>query len=162
MKHFQPVKLCLCTALAALIACSPKVDTRGYLQENEIKDKLIAGQTTKDQVMQELGSPSAYGNFGSETWYYISARQETYAFMRSEVTEQNVVRIEFDPAGVVSKVETFDKNSGKDFDVVKRPTPTEGHSLTVIEQLLGNIGRFNAPSNTGSIAPGRPGSPTTR
>lgn len=159
MKHFQSVKISLCVAVAALAACSPKVENRGYMQESEIKDKVVVGQTTKDEVQSLLGSPSAYGNFGGETWYYISSREETYAFMRSEVTEQNTVRIEFDQAGVVSKVEAYDRNSGKDIDIVGRETPTEGHSMTVVEQMLGNIGRFNSPGGTGTVAPGRSGRP---
>jgi len=55
----------------------------------------------------------------------------------------------------------YDKENAQDFDLATRVTPTEGHKLTFIEQLIGNIGRFNRPggSGAGSVAPGRqPGS----
>lgn len=152
MKRFQPVK---CLLLLALAACAPKADNHGYVTAEDWKEKVTAGQTTKDQILSTFGSPSAQNNFGSETWYYITSRQETTAFLRPKVVEQDVVRIEFDQAGVVSQVEMFDKSNAKKFALVRRTTPTEGHSMGVVEQLLGNIGRFNSPGGKGgSAAPG--------
>lgn len=153
MKQIQSVKLFLGVLL--LWACSPKVDQHGYVSSGDWKEKITIGQTTKDEVLAAFGSPSAQNNFGGEAWYYISSRQETVAFLKPEIAEQNVVRVEFDQAGVVSNVQAFDKASGKEFDLVKRVTPTEGHSMTMIEQFLGNIGRFNnSRGSDGSIAPG--------
>src|SRR4051812_47358207 len=99
MKRFQTVNLIL---LLALTACSPKVENHGYMQQGEIKDKLVIGQTTKEQVQEALGSPSSQSTFGAENWYYIWSRKETVAFFAPKTAEQNVVRIEFDPSGVVS------------------------------------------------------------
>ncbi len=158
MTRFQPVKLLLCLVFLALAACSPKVDNRGYMKDGDVKDKIIVGKSTKDEVIVELGSPSAKSSFGAETWYYISSRQETVAFFKSEVVDQNVVRIEFNSEGVVSSVGNYNKENAKDFDLVKRTTPTEGHSMGVMEQFLGNIGRFNAPaSNTVGTGGGHSG-----
>ncbi len=140
----------------ALAACSPKVDTRGYVRQDEWKGQVTPGTSTKDDVLARFGSPSSRSSFGSETWYYISARKETVAFLRPEVAEQDVTRVEFDANGVVTKVESYDKSSGKDVDMVSRTTPTEGHSLGFLEQILGNIGRFNSGSKD-TVAPGRKG-----
>lgn len=139
----------------ALSACSPKVDTRGYVRDEEWKKEIIAGKTTRDDVLGKFGSPSSRSSFGEETWYYMSARKETYAFLRSEVADQDVVRITFDPSGVVSKVETYDKSSVQDVKVVDRTTPTEGHTYGFFEQIIGNIGRFNRGSD--KDGPGRRG-----
>ncbi len=139
-----------------LAACAPKVDNHGYMKDAEWKDNIVIGKTTKDEVTAKFGSPSAQNTFGAETWYYITSRQETVAFLKPEVVDQETIRVEFDQAGVVSNVVAYDKSSGKQFDIVKRTTPTEGHSMGVIEQFLGNIGRFNSPGGgSGSVAPGR-------
>jgi outer membrane protein assembly factor BamE (lipoprotein component of BamABCDE complex) len=151
MKRFQPITLLL---LAALAACSPKVDNHGYMQQGDIKDKIIVGQTTKDEVMAALGSPSARSTFGEESWYYISSSQETVAFFKPQIADQTVMRVEFDAAGVVSKLDSYTKDSGKDFDIAKGETPTEGHSMNIMEQFLGNIGRFNKPLG-GTSLPGQ-------
>jgi outer membrane protein assembly factor BamE (lipoprotein component of BamABCDE complex) len=64
------------------------------------------------------------------------------------------VRIVFDDAGLVKSVEHYDQSASKEFALAKRVTPTEGHSMNAIEQILGNIGRFNRGGDT-SAAPGR-------
>lgn len=154
MKRFQPVKLLL---LLTLAACSPKEATHGYMPQGEIKERLTIGQTTKDEVLAVLGSPSSQSTFGENSWYYIWSRKETMAFFAPETVEQNVVRITFDEGGVVKKVEAFDKTNGKQIDIAKRITPTEGHSMGVMEQFLGNLGRFN---KSGSGLPGQSGGST--
>lgn len=148
----QIVMIFLVTGLAA---CSPKVDNRGYVSGMEWKDRVIPGQTTKDEVQAFFGSPSSQSIFGNDTWYYITQRKETTAFLPTEVAQQHVVRIEFDSAGVVSSVQNFSEQDAKDFDVVKRTTPTEGHTLGFFEQVVGNIGRFNRPGGGSSPSPGR-------
>ena len=50
----------------------------------------------------------------------------------------------------MQKIERFDKNDGQEIKVVKRKTPTRGKELTVIEQLLGNVGRFDDSSTGGN------------
>ncbi len=160
MKRIQLITLFSAAMLLALSACSPKVATGGYVHDGDIKDQVIIGQTTKDQVKEKLGSPSAQSSFGDEAWYYITDRHETVAFLKPETVQEDVVRIEFDMAGVVSKVETYNKNDGKEFAIATQTTPTEGHTLGFFEQILGNIGRFNKPANASdTVAPGRkPGS----
>lgn len=145
------------TCLCGVTACDPKVDTGGYVSEAPIKELISAGKSTRDEVLSKLGSPSSQSSFGEETWYYITDRKEAYAFLKPEVVEQEVTRITFDPSGVVSKVETYNKDDGAEFSLVKRTTPTEGHQLGFFEQIVGNIGRFNHPDSGTGVTPGRKG-----
>ena len=142
--------------MLAVAGCSSKVDTGGYVKDGDIRSKIVVGKTTRDEVAGLLGSPSAQSSFGDESWYYVTNRKEAFAFMKPELTEQEVMRVQFDKAGIVSKVENYDKNSGEDIALAKRETPTEGHTLGFVEQILGNLGRFNKPGGgNNSAAPGR-------
>jgi outer membrane protein assembly factor BamE (lipoprotein component of BamABCDE complex) len=142
--------------LLSQASCATKVDTGGYVHDTDIKSQLTVGKTSKDDVRSLLGSPSSQSSFGSESWYYITDRKESVAFLKPEITEQDVTRVEFDQAGLVSKVEKYDKDDAQEFSVTKRATPTEGHTLGFFEQILGNIGRFNRPGGgSDSAAPGR-------
>lgn len=143
-----------------LAACSPIVDNKGYVKQTEIKEKLVVGQTSKQEVLDRFGSPSSQSSFGAETWYYIHNRKETTGPLKPKVVDQDITRIEFDTAGMVSKVESYSQDQAKQIANVKRETPTEGHTLGFIEQVLGNVGRFNKPgTDTSTVAPGRkPGS----
>jgi len=135
-------------------ACGPKVDNGGYVREEGFKDKVVVGTSSKEDVRTNLGSPSAQSSFGDETWYYVTDRKEAYAFFKPEVVQQDVMEINFDSTGHVSKISNYTKSDSEDFSIATRATPTEGHTMGFMEQILGNIGRFNHPSND-SAAPGR-------
>ncbi|MBY0407845.1 MAG: outer membrane protein assembly factor BamE [Rickettsiales bacterium] len=144
-------------ALLLVAACAPKVEPGGYVRSADIKEVATIGKTTKNELEEKLGSPSVQSTFGSDVWYYVTDKKEAYGFMKYDTVEQKVTRIEFDDAGVVSKVEDFDETQMADISIVKRETATEGHTLGFFEQILGNIGRFNAPGGQAGPASGRRG-----
>lgn len=160
MMQIHKVKLLLPLAALLVTACGSdsltKVNNGGYVREGDIKDKITIGTSTKDEVLNKLGSPSSQSTFGNETWYYITSRQESVGFLKPEVVSDQVTRVQFDSGGVVSSIESFNQDDGRDFSLAKRTTPTEGHTLGFFEQVLGNIGRFNGPSDKSPInTPGR-------
>jgi len=50
--------------------------------------------------------------------------------------------ISFDKDGKVVKVDTLGLEQGRSINPIERTTPTHGNKLTVIEQMIGNLGRF--------------------
>ncbi len=134
------------SAALILASCEPVVDTRGHAIEEMDFSQVVTGQTTMEDVRALFGSPSARSTFGDPVWFYISERKETYAFYAPEVADQKVLAIYFDPNQTVRDMERYDLKDGKKIVLVERQTPTAGHSLTFMEQLMGNFGRFNAPS----------------
>ncbi len=138
--------LILCASLSlALSACTPKVQQEGFPPAAEMKEKLGAAATRQD-VLQALGTPSIRNNYGDEIWYYISTQKESHAFFAPEVTRQDVLKITFAADGSVKQADVLDKSAGKDVAMFDKITPTEGHKLGFAEQVLGNVGRFNAPT----------------
>jgi outer membrane protein assembly factor BamE (lipoprotein component of BamABCDE complex) len=57
--------------------------------------------------------------------------------------DQGVVGIVFNNKGVVTRVDEYTKEAAKDVAVSTDKTPTEGNSITIWQQLLGNLGKFN-------------------
>ena len=57
----------------------------------------------------------------------------------------------FDERDVVSDVVSYTEADGKPVEIVSRVTPTAGQELNILQQLFGNLGRFNAPP---TAAPG--------
>lgn len=137
------------TVLAALVAsCTPMVDTRGHNTATDDFSQVIEGQSRVEDVQAVLGTPSAKSNYGGETWYYISSTKERVGLFAPELTDQKITAISFDEAGVVNGIERYSKKDGKPVTLVNKETSTEGHKLTFIEQMLGNLGRFNAPGSS--------------
>lgn len=137
----------LAVALTLATACStivePVVDTRGNLPSTEQLSQIKVGETTQDDVLALLGTPSTTMNYGEEVWHYISSRTETVAFLAPEVKDRKVVSLTFDKRGIVSKIDTLGLKDGRKVDTVNRETPSAGKDLSILEQLIGNVGRFS-------------------
>lgn len=129
----------------SVVACSPRIDSRGNLPDPDKLAEIKPGKHSRGDVAEILGSPSSIGVFDQETWYYISKRTEAVAFFEPEVAERQVIIVRFNKKGVVTGVETLGLEQGHGVDPVDRETPTAGAELTIMQQLLGNMGRFNKP-----------------
>ena len=105
--------------------------------------QIKVGETTQDEVMTLLGTPSSTMNYGEEVWHYISGRTETTAFFMPDEKERKVVSIFFDNGGKVSNITTLTLLDGKVIQSVGRETPAAGKDLSFLEQLLGNVGKFS-------------------
>ena len=141
-------RLLAATALAALLsACTPNIAQRGNLPDPEILSTIQPGTHTRNQVADMLGSPSSIATFGEEVWYYISSQTQTIAFYKPEVLDQKVVAIAFDDAGKVKNVRTYGLEDAQAIEPVARTTPTGGREVTILEQLIGNLGKFSKPGN---------------
>ena len=81
----------LTAAATILAACSPAIDQRGNLPDTDSVLAIQPGQSTKDEVIQLLGTPSTIATFSDQTWYYISKRTETVAFFSPDVVDQQVL-----------------------------------------------------------------------
>lgn len=128
-----------------LASCSPIVDTRGHSADAVDLKQIIIGQSGPEDVIALLGSPTTTSNFGDEIWYYVTQKQERVGVFAPKVTEQHIIGIQFDANKKVSEMGEFTQADGKPVQIVSKTTPTEGHSIGFVEQMLGNFGRFNAP-----------------
>ncbi|NQW09301.1 MAG: outer membrane protein assembly factor BamE [Alphaproteobacteria bacterium] len=134
-------------AFAGLIACSPQLTTHGNMVDPDALAKVEPGRTDQATVLGLMGTPSARGSFGEPTWYYIGQITERQAFYRPKTLDRKVVYIDFDEAGLVKTIGALNLSDGKKIVFVSRETPTAGQRITLIKQLIGNIGRFTPEDN---------------
>lgn len=132
----------LCAVALGLSGCASRLDTRGNLLDPEKVSEIQPGELTREEVMEILGSPSSITAFGSDTWYYIAQRTETFAFFAPKVTERQVLVVKFAKDGRVTEVKTVGLDRAQEIHPVERKTPTHGNKMTVLEQIVGNLGRF--------------------
>ena len=153
----------LVTGALALSACEPSVQVHGHMPDPDSLGQIKVGATSRDQVRDLMGSPTSVGTFDDKLWYYISRKTETGAFDQTELLDQEVVLIEFDEGGFVSRVEREQGiEKTQDVALVDRVTPTKGRELGFFEQILGNFGggRVTKKGKEGAGTLGR--SPTGR
>jgi outer membrane protein assembly factor BamE (lipoprotein component of BamABCDE complex) len=141
--------------LPLLASCETIVDQRGFAPTPGSVEKLEVGAQSREDVVRLIGSPSAVATFNPNVWYYISQKQETWAFLKPVMLEQNVMQLSFNDTGRLQAIKKYDLKDGRDIEMVSRITPTAGKELTVLEQILGNVGRFSGPRQETN-----PGAPT--
>lgn len=130
--------------LAGLLgACAPTVELRGHITDEESVNALKAGVDNRESVSETLGTPSAIATFDTDVWFYISTRQERFAFFDPKILERNILAIEFDEKGNMGGVRRYSAVNGRVVEIVGRETPTKGKDLTFLEQMFGNFGRFS-------------------
>ena len=143
-------------AVAALTtACAPVVGQNGFQAIDAKPTDIVAGTDTRQTVLTKLGSPSTTSAFESDTiWYYVSQTTEKYTYNRPQVTQRSVTEITFNEGGQVAGVRTLGLDDGERVSMNGRETPTRGRQLTILEQLLGNVGRGQLP-RTDEDVPGQ-------
>tara|TARA_R110002072_G_scaffold14107_27_gene58884 strand:+ start:83 stop:568 length:486 start_codon:yes stop_codon:yes gene_type:complete len=129
-----------------LAGCSPTLNNHGNIPEAELIQSIRIGSSNREQIAAMLGNPSAVATFDKESWYYVGMRTSQIAFLEPEILERKVLVVRFDKQGIVQQVERLDKEDGREVQIVDRKTPTRGKELTILEQLLGNVGKFAGPA----------------
>jgi outer membrane protein assembly factor BamE (lipoprotein component of BamABCDE complex) len=156
LSHFNGSKSIAALLALGLAGCVASVDQRGHLPEPEKIAQIQPGSTTRDQVAKILGTPSSTGVFNDKSWYYISRKTKRVAFLDPDVLDQQVFVVSFDGRGVVNGVDHKDLKDGREIQPAPGATPAPGRELTFVEQVLGNIGRFNKGSSRGGGEGGEP------
>jgi len=124
-------------------------DTRGFVPDEEQLAQLEPGRQNRDDVQQILGTPASQGVFDSEqSWFYIMRKTYQFAFFEPEVLDQKVVVVNFDTDGTLRDVRRYGLEDGMLVDPVRRETPSPGKELGFLEQLVGNLGKFNRSSSS--------------
>ncbi|GAJ28799.1 lipoprotein OmlA [Acidomonas methanolica] len=131
--------------------------SRGSLIEKSDYVQLKPGTSTRSDVLDLLGSPTAKSTFNDNTWIYISLVTAPTPLGFPHIEKQQVVVLAFDNGGVLRHLETLHKKDAIDVGMVSQTTPTPGSHNNLLQQLLGNVGRYNPMANMGSTFAGSQG-----
>lgn len=152
-------RLLTCAAVAALLlpACTPTKAVRGNMVEDFRLTEVQKGVDTESDILRKLGSPTTKAPFDDKVWYYMGQETEKRGILDPEVKKERVVIIAFDDSGTVMDIQDV-QGRRNEIPYVRRKTPTTGNEITVMQQLLGNMGKFNknessAVSTAGSGPP---------
>ena len=134
----------------AVSACAGIREHRGFVIDQALADGIQVGVDNKDSVTRTLGRPTFTGQFDPNDWYYVSRNTAQIAFRDPKVTEQSIVRVQFDQAGNVASIQKTGKELIARGDPSGDKTPTLGRQRSFFEELFGNIGTISQPGLPGS------------
>jgi len=133
----------LSITLFCLLSGCAVIDRHGHEVSPDQLKPIQVGVTTKQQVGNLLGSPSAVSTFNNATWFYMSKTTSRRAFFDPIVLKSNITRIGFNDKDIVTSVDSLTEADSRVISHVSRQTPTSGQEFNVVEQIFGNFGKFN-------------------
>tara|TARA_B100000745_G_C19978248_1_gene331312 strand:- start:167 stop:619 length:453 start_codon:yes stop_codon:yes gene_type:complete len=111
-----------------------------YLDKRE---KLIyVNKSNKNDTVKVLGHPSTKGMNNDNLWIYIErtkTRGKLLKLGRNYLKKNNVLILEFDNYGILSKKEFYDKESMKDVNFAKAITENDLRKENFIYSFLSSI-----------------------
>ncbi len=147
-------------ALAAgslmITGCTRVRGHQGYIVDNTLMSAIQPGVDNRQSVEASLGRPTFMGQFDENTWYYVSRDTRQLGFSSPTPKDQLVMRVQFDAAGNVTKVDRTGLELVANISPTGDKTPTLGRERSFFEELFGNIGAVGAPGARGASDPNRP------
>ena len=136
----------LSVGLCLLTSCSVEIEEHGKRIGKDLLNKIVPGSTQKEQVLSILGAPSTENDFGNKAWFYIASNNRKTALLGDKLVSRSIIKIIFNDKNTVTKVSTLTEKDQNNVEHNREKTPTAGQEIGILQQLLGNIGRFNANS----------------
>jgi len=133
-------------SLTLLTACTPVAATRGNLLEDYQMKEVLPGIDGKDDVVRKIGSPTTVAPFDDNTWYYMGQKTKKKGILDPKLVQEKIVMVKFDADGKVGSI-TERRDGRQDVPIAQRTTPVSGNEYTFMQQMLGNLGKFNKNEN---------------
>ena len=134
----------LALAVLGLGGCAKLRSHQGYVVDADLVNSVRAGVDTKDSVMGTLGQPTFVGQFNPNEWYYVSRDSSNFAYNVPSPIAQLTIKVTFDAAGNVTKVERTGLDKVASVEPYGKATPTLGRKRGFFQDLFGNIGTVGA------------------
>lgn len=142
-------------AISMATACTPIRSYHGYQADETDPKDIEPGEDTRSTVLARLGSPSTKSIFDDDTWFYVSSRYASYAYLKPKITAREIVAIKFGEDDVVDEIVQYDAEDGEILQYSARKTATLGRQLGLLEQLFGNVGTIRLPNADQNQNPGQ-------
>ena len=106
------------------------------------QEKLMISSTNKNDTRKILGPPSTQSAFDNEVWIYIERKttvSELRSFGKKKLLSNNVLILEFDNRGLLTKKDFYDKNQMKKLKISKDKTKVLNKKDSFISSVLTSL-----------------------
>mgnify|MGYP001231317945 FL=1 len=127
-----------------ITACNQNevIKTHGIAYLDKREKLIIVNESNKNDTVNILGQPSTKGMTDDNLWIYIErtiTRGKLLKFGRNYIKKNNVLVLEFDKYGIVTKKEFYDKEKMKKVDFAKNITENDIRKQNFIYSFLSSI-----------------------
>ena len=120
-----------------------------FLEKKQLS--LIVNKTNKNDIMKILGNPSTKSKFDNDIWIYIERKQTQSKITnlgKMKIYENNVLVLEINNYGILTKKEFFNKDNINNIKIVKSTTETGFKKNTFVYNFMSSMRqKINDPLN---------------
>ena len=119
-----------------------RVDHHGVHLLKKKSDMIIVTETNKNDIIKLLGPPSVKSTFNEDLYFYIERKITTGKLItlgKKKFLENNVLILEIDKRGILSKKEFYDLNKMKNIKIVSNETTVDYKKQSFIYEFLSSM-----------------------
>ena len=136
--------LLLITILVFFSNCSLKKNIEHHVIHmlEEKNKELFVNIDNKNDVIKKLGPPSIKSSFDDNVMFYIERKITTKSMLKlgkREIITNNVLIVEIDNRGILTKKAFFDLNEMNDLDIEKKITEVDYTKTSFIYDFLSSM-----------------------
>ena len=124
-------------------------NTHGFRFLEKKYDEILLNKTNKNDIRNSIGPPSSISKFGN-IWFYIERRktnQSLFKLGKKKITSNNIIILEFNNMGMVSKKKLLDLSNMNDLKIAEKMTEKKFSQDNMIYNLLTTLReKINAPT----------------
>ena len=137
-------KIIIIVILLLLSNCqrNPIIDTHGVAFLDKKQKQLIIDKTNKNDVKKALGHPSTIATFDNSIWIYIErtrTRGKLLKFGQNITNKNNVLALEFNEYGILTKKDFYNKNKINKIIFTKDTTETITREKNFVYSFLSSL-----------------------
>ncbi len=127
---------------SALTSCLSRVDKHGYMFDLSDHHLLQSGITTKERVLNIMGSPTVVADLNDdEIWIYYAEDVKRLLFFKPDVVARNVISIKFDDSQTIKELVNYDISHESTLEFASNYTKVNSVKHGFFKSLFGNIGQ---------------------
>ena len=134
------------------LSCSTnKVSQNHGFKALDSKYNIIkVNKNNKNDIINIIGPPSSKSDFNENKWFYIERRKTNQSLVKlgiKKIEKNNILIVEFDSRGILSKKELLDLNKMNDIKYTKSITEKDFQSSNFLYNIFTSLReKINAPS----------------
>ena len=124
-----------------LFSCSltPNIKLSGVVNFEKKQEALVIGVSNKNDVISYLGESILKESPGDDSWAYIETSEVKNIFGKKKIIKNNVLLLQFDSKGILSKKNMLTINDLKKLDLDQTITTSQAINASFSKKLFSSM-----------------------
>ena len=142
IKHYYKIILFILFIILTNCQLQDPLKTHGIIYLENRSNKLVIGNTNKNDVVAIMGQPQIKDETNQNTWIYVEriiSKGKFHKLGQHVLTSNNVLILDFDKYGVLTNSKFVDKEDMNNIEFSEMETENELTKKSFVENMLQSI-----------------------